>query len=414
MDSPAPTSPKRRLFLVLAGITLATLAAVGLLLFRQRPTVVELTLHLEGASFTVLPAFQASQAGTEAAPLSAVPLLAPALAVRGLELRGGDRVEAQVEGGKVVLWPGREGRIAFTAPEPFAPDLTAYGPACLRVEPAGRDRSGAPHAQLTITPLGPAGRWVGRLPAGAGLSLRTHDAEEADAADAAHAADATPGARHRLAATTREVPADAPDPALFGATAEAHLALTLPAAPAPSTVLRVVDPASGEVSVARHLAFASTQPRSLLWGDRVVLLDPEAGGTSALPLLQPDLKVERVELYRWVKLEEESDVRGGTVRFPGGEREPVELPPRSILTLRAERPLTLRALTLGDGELEMVLWGKAASLEVGPTSDLQAQLLPSELLWLYTHRSTTILYTTLVTVLGGSLALFRTFGLLKS
>lgn len=388
-----PRSPARRLALALGSIGAATLAVLLPLVTINKATVVELTLASRRVAFTVVPAASlAEELEAEAgapAPLGEIRLLDDGLSLRSLLARDLARARVALAGGPLDL--GSKGTLRLTGDEPFGLDLTAFGPTRLELETAGRDREGSRRLTLHLAPAAAGGHppesvpWIGRVESDAGLT-------------AGETADPQP------------VDPDALPPTLTGG-AKSVLGLALAPQPGPATVLRVLDPETGETSPPRRLPFLTTEARSLPWRDRLVLLEPDPGRSSPAALLQPDLRVRDLELFHLVKLDEHSDLLGGTIRFPGGEKAPVTLANRSFLTVGLDAPMTLRSLALTDGRLEMVLWGEAESVRLGPTLDLRAELLPSLFVWLYTHRLAGLAYGALVSVLGASLAIFKTFGL---
>lgn len=403
--------PRRRnLFLLLAAVALSTLLAVALLVFRPRPTVVEIELVAHRAAFTVVPPAlstvpEIAFAPDTPAPLTTLALLDPSLAASALDFRQTGRIEATFPEGRSVLIPGASGSVRFTAPEPFSPELATHGPARITVEPSGKDRNGGARVLLWIeakSSQGGAAGWAATIPAGAELTADLRDVEVTQEGRTAQAS-----------RETHTVPLTAPDPAVTGGSGEGRIGLTLEARPGPATILRLLDPETGDLTPPRRLPAITAEPRSLPWKDRLVLLEPDAGSQGTQPLLRADLKVRDPELFQMVKLEPESYLEGGRIRFPAGEKEALEIGPRSLLTLTSEDPLTLRSLGLDGGRLVLVLWGKPASLRLGPTPELQAEILPSQFLWLYTHRLSALIYTTLATVLGTSLALFKLIGLFK-
>src|SRR4029079_10257735 len=146
-----------------------------------------------------------------------------------------------------------------------------------------------------------------------------------------------------------------------------------------------------------------------------VLFEPEPAQVHTWTLLRPELPVRDLKFTRWVQFEAKSALLGGTVRFPGGEKEPIQLERGFFLTVWMRRgvPMTLRSLSFVDGQLEMVLWGEPRSLKIGPTSDLQFERLPSYLEWLYAHRLGSLIYGILAWAVGSGLALMKLVGLLR-
>src|SRR5262245_1838377 len=133
MAASSKPSRWRSPFLLLAGVAALTLVAVGLLVFRPRPTVVEIELVTHRAAFTVVPPAlstvpEIAFAPDTPAPLTTVSLLDPSLAASALDIRQAGRIEATFPEGRAVIVPGGEGSVRFTAPELLTPELTTRGP----------------------------------------------------------------------------------------------------------------------------------------------------------------------------------------------------------------------------------------------------------------------------------------------
>ncbi len=380
-------APPGRLLLFLTAVAVATLLAVGVLLFRTRSTVVEIEAELDRFETVLVP--PAQRAGER----EKIDFLAPSLSASRLDLQGAGSVEAFLDGrGRTTLRPGAEDVVRIAAGEPFQPVLSAFGRTGLCIETAGRDRSGHRRLRIGLTAAeAGAGAWSGTVPTSFGLDLEIPSAS---------------GATTRALVTPMS-----PDLVLAGRRTEGVLGLTLPMDDAPATLLRVIDPMTGGVAEQR-LPFATSEARALAWGDRLALLEPAARRAEAL--LRPDLKAERPRFFRTERFEQESFIAGGKVRFPGGEKGEIVLEPRVLLSVRADEPFTLRSVALRDGRLAVRLWGRATSLKLGPTPELLNEELPSLFVWLYTHKLSTFVYSTLVTVLGVCLAAVKTFGLFKN
>lgn len=385
--------PARRLFLILAAVTVLTLAAVGLLLFRTRATVVEIQATLDRIDLTVHPS-ATREAGTAATTtaLAEVGLLEPSFLARRLDLQGAGRIEAFLaNGGRTLLRPGPEEAARLTSPDLFPFHLSLYGPTPVSLA-AGRAVSGGHALRITLPPAGTGDQpWSGTVPAEPGLAL-----------DAPSPAGPVHG---EIAPYTIDV-------TLAGGKAEAVLALFLPEEPAAATMLRLVDPLTGD-TVERRLPFAISEARTLAWRDRLALLEPVAAASRPRVLLRPGLSVSHPRFFETRRFETRSFLRGGKIRFPGGEKGDLEIEPEALLRLETEEPLTLRSAALQDGHLAILLWGRATSLHLGPTRELQSEELPSLFVWLYTHRLRTLVYSTVASILGLSLAVIKTLGLFK-
>lgn len=412
------SSKKARFFLLLAGVLLVTLTVVSFLVMKTRPTVVEMTLSARRAAFEVLPPAGADEGDFDGVPaaLRRVSLFAPGLEIRALEVRDASCVEATLDAtGPVALLPETGGSVGIRMAEPFRPELVLNEPTRVSLDVSGRNKislelapqgpplegSGWPEplpaAASAACPELPAGRgWDSLLPVGPEMSLRLQNVRAAGLAGL----------------DDHPVPADAARFRIVSGRRESQLSLALPPAPGPSTAMRVLDPASGEVSEPQSLPLALTEPRSILWHDRLVLLDPVPAGDRSVALLRPDLEVGSLELARQVKLEDESFVLGGKVRFPAGEKEAFELEPGAFVALAVDprRPFRLRSIELDGGKLNLVLWGEPTSLRVGLTPRLRSERLPNYFEWLYTHRLAGLVYATLAYVAAISVTVFKILG----
>jgi len=105
---------------------------------------------------------------------------------------------------------------------------------------------------------------------------------------------------------------------------------------------------------------------------------------------------------------------GGQVRFPAKERENVELERDFLLEVPDPAQLKLKSFQLIDGHLKIVLWGKPSSVLLGPTPDLMAELLPSYFVWLYTHKLSTFVFSTIGGVVTTCIGGLTLFGMRKS
>ncbi|HSS48632.1 MAG TPA: hypothetical protein VLX28_06780 [Thermoanaerobaculia bacterium] len=388
----ASNSAQRRLFLILASVAVTTLLVVGVLLFQTRTTVVEIEAVLERLDLTVEPPAATYRAGKSASDaLGRVDLLDSSLRARRIDLQGAGSIEAFLAGtGRTTLRPvpGDLVRLTAAEDESLQPALQLHGPTRLSLESTGRDRAGHRGLRLTLEGAEP---WSATVPTGAGLTLD----RQGDGTGFTHG----------------EVPADSPDLTAVGGHGDDLVSLSLPPDAGRGTTLRLVDPATGKVQ-ATHLPFVLSAPQVLSWHDQLALL--EATPTAATPLLRPDLKVTHLRFFHTDRFEEKSFLQSGKVRFPAGDREPLDLEPRTLLTLKADQPLTLRSLTLTDGKLGATLWGRVTSLRLGPTPDLQSEELPNLFIWIYTQRLRTLVYSTVASMLGLCLGAIKLLGLFKN
>lgn len=415
------SSRGRRLLLRLTIIVGLTLLAIGLFVFRNRPTVAELRVVTRGAQFEVLPPAVAARLITDErdAPraLQSTPLLA-ALKVRSLEVQGAGCIQTTLaEAGPVALYLQPGGNIAVRSETDFQPQLTLHASTRITFEVSGQgnlrmwlaqdgeETALAPPEGTGAQPrcperIDPSGGWNGLLPVGEELSVELQNVRSAGA-----------GGTDSLPPGLYHVPANATRFTLASGRGVSRLYMAPSPRSGPSTVMRVLDPANGSVSDPKTLPVVLTDPRSLPWQDRLVLLDPDPGDNSPVPILERDLKILRPDFTRQRDLFTESFIAGGKVRFPAGEKESFDLEPDFYLSLAIdpESPLTLRSIDLSRGSLEMVLWGELESLKVGPTAELQTERLPNYFEWLYTNRLAGLAYGALAWIVTVSLAVFNLF-----
>ena len=394
-SSKAP-APRRRLLLLLAGTLLATLGVVGLLLSRPRSTVVEIEALLSAVELDVMPPGFARRGASGPGALQSFELLAPGFRAVRLDLSGAEAVEAFFsEAGPTEIRPGADGTVRVSSGEPFPAALRVFGTTPLAVETAGRDRRGGFGVRLLLPGHGGEGPgWTASATPAGDLAV---DWRGADAPSAG----------------PRTLPASAPDLEAAGGARSAVLGITLPPLAPAATRLRLIDPESGTV-LEKRLAFPSASDRFLAWGSRLALLEPVAAEGGPRPLLRSDLPVVRPRFFRGDRLEPESFLLGGTIRFPGGERPSLPLPPRFLLAVASREALTLRSLALEDGRLSLVLWGRLTHLSLGATPELAAEELPPLFLWIYTHKLRALVYSTVVSVLGLLMGAIKLFGLFET
>jgi hypothetical protein len=421
-----------------------TLLLISFLALRNKPTLVEMKVTAQGTSFVALPPVQAEGdekklAADAPAMARKISLFPPLLAVEAMEVKDVDCVETTLDGvGPVALQTAPGGSIGISGESPeteepktvklLRPELVLNEPTSLAFEVAGRDKVTIwlEHSRLTQSPpseqpvSASSGQappcaepvvqdrgWNGFVPTQPALSLRLRDVQRAGPTEAAFADSSL--------AETGRVSRDAARFRVTGGRRDSQLSLALPHPAGPSAVLRMLNPATGEISGPTSLPIALSESRFIPWQDRLVLLDPEPSAVRPVPLLRPDLKVRELELARRVQLEARSFIVEGEVRFPAGEKESIKLEPGSFVSLATEdgQPLTLRSLELSSQGFELLLWGEPSSLRIGPTPELLAERLPSYFEWLVRHQLSGLIYGTLGYVLALSLTAFKLLGWVK-
>ena len=177
--------------------------------------------------------------------------------------------------------------------------------------------------------------------------------------------------------------------------------------------LKVIDLQTGRTTVTQDLDLQLQQsPTIIPHQDRLIVLEKNAAAKRRVQLLKANLDVMDPRFFKMTGQQEESYVRGGSIRFPAKERQPVSIEPDAFIWVDDDTRLKLKSMALVDGQLEMVLWGRPASLKIGPSAGLMNQHLPSLLLWAYTHKSGTLMFSILGWILGSTIAALKLFGLL--
>jgi hypothetical protein len=382
------TLTREQLLSVLAALAAAGVLAVTVLLVVTKATVVRIELRLDEVSLTVLPP-----------PQSTVDLLHPELEVRDLQWKGADRFEATLaepRAGRATADLDETSVIGLGADAVFRPEVRLRRPARLKLVPSRRGDltmtfdpvAGAPDDPGWVSEVLPRGDFVLRL-RNVDLVIDTERFPDAEA---------------------KLEPAAA---AIFlsGGTMRTELGLTPVVEPQGLTTVRFVEPLEG-----LRLKLPPG-PNLIPVGERLVLLEREPEDPEAGALLAPNLDVVAASLYRrtglrHVSLHEESFLEGGRIRFPGGEKEPVELERGTFLRLPDRTRLRLESLRMVNGEIELVLWAKPASLKAGPTPGLMSEVLPSVFVWLSTHRLA-LVFGVLGTFMAAVLGLLRLLGLVR-
>lgn len=383
--------PGRRALLLLAGALALAGVIVLILAFLPKSTVVEITVRAEQVSF-ILPGPRP--------PDTAILLFDPGVRAASLQWKGADEVIAVTGPAAAQLdtMPlPRDGAVNVSSEEPFHPALRLRRDMHLSLRPYRQEKIVLTLAPLAETPHA----WQSSVASMRGLRLRRENSAASNFLTQADAGEL-------------EVPPAAPPVFFNGGKGPAELGLRLPAtASRPMTVMQIVEVESGEVSEPRRVAVDLPEPKTALAaGNRIIVFEKEK--EPAGQLLCANLAVRAPEFYRLSGFQEESFLLGGRVRFPAKEKETVELERDAFLRIEGAHPLRLKTLHVKNGALELVLWGKPASIELGPTLGLSNQLLPSYLLWFYTHRLGTLIFSVLTAVTTISLSVLKLLGMLKT
>lgn len=401
-----------RIFFTLGSILLVTSLAIVYTIFENRSTVVELKVLVARADLSLIPpqGSRIAVSGADApAPLRRIAIL-DSLESAGLKATDFGVAKAKLRGEEVALRPVPGlGDLELAAAEAFQPHLTAYGPLRLSVQPWAAAEG--ENVTFDLTPEGPLGgepAWTCRVDPGAS-SLTLEQLEAIPTAPGVK-----PTGSGRMIEGTYEIPDDPTPLQIEGGPRPGRITLALKARRAPATIVRVLDPATGELSKPHSLPVLSPTLQAISYEHRLVLLEPDSGDTGPLRLLEPDLKVRKLDLFRLDRFDHTSYLRGGEIRFPLGEKPPVTLEQGFFLSIDQKDPLTLRSMSLVGGGLELVLWGKPSSIALGPTPEFQSEVLPSMFEWLYTHRLRTLVYSTLAWIVGISFTIFRMMGFMDS
>lgn len=413
-----PSSPSR-LILPLGGLLLATALMICWLVLVPHSTVVEMSLRVKRFEFIAVPEPSSASAVDRSFKLFESPVK-----LRYLSLKGVEGVAATLEGqGRAELRPENDGWVRMDGTEPFSAEMSLRAPTRLVLLPAFVDGKRGGGHRLTVTlgdrvppqePQTPAGEeaasrawsWMATIEPESQLSLRAKDVGLIRS---------NAQAPERVGQAEYVVPQGAAQIVITGGARECELNLTLEPKRKPGTELRVLDPATGQLSETRRLDnYVVRQPQAVEWNGSLVLLDPDPGETEPVQAFKKDLPVRDIKLWRGVGLEVESFVSGGRVRFLEGHREPLDVDPDVFLTvdLDAGQALALRSIRRVGESFEVALRGKVKRLKLGATAKLQNNVLPNQFEWLYTHKLAGLIYGTLAWVVGASLAFFKMIGLL--
>jgi len=401
MDKKPQTSSltPKRLLAVLGLVILLTSLAILILVFNHKSTVVELTVTTKQVAFTIPP---------PRPPETAILLLDNTLKAHFLQWKGVDVLRAAfinsatIGQDTVAMTAG--GVVSVSGDEPFRQVLKLRRQTHVVIQPHRMDRVVITLKQEQSQPSG----WQSTIDASSALQLKLRDVPLPSrlASPANHARDES------AALSVASVP-----PLLIaGGRREAEFGLYVVSSEVqPSTLLQEIDLASGVVLTTKRMPMVLPQDHLVLpSGNRLIVLTKEPEGDNAVALLEANLDVRAPEFYRLSGFQGESFLLGGRIRFPAKEKDTVEIERDFFLDVAGNEPLKLKSMRLKHGTLELVLWGKPASLKLGPTVSLMSELLPSYFIWAYTHQLGALVFTTLGWMVTASLALLKLIGWLKS
>ena len=382
----------KNLAMVLGAVILITGMAILILAFIPKSTVVEISAITDRASFTILPP-QLLDIGTS--------LLDNSLKVKSLQWKGVDKMEAttlEESTLKIIKFqPDTEDKICLESNEPFRVSIDLYEKAHILIQPFDRDKLKITLKQENSENAG----WESTVEYN-NLEMKLKGIKN-PADIESHLT------RHDILKFTSGHPL-----VIKGGQRETELGLHLFSPERQfSGILEVIDSRSGQIVETKDLPVAISESYVVLLKDRVVVLKKGSNQETSVNLFRPDINIQQPEFYRLSGSQEESFLIGGQVRFPAKERENVELERDFLLEVPNSTPLKLKSFQLIDKHLQLVLWGKPSSVLLGPTPDLMAELLPSYFVWLYTHKLSTVVFSTIGGVVTTCIAGLKLFKWLK-
>lgn len=380
---------RRKVIAVLAAVVLATGFIALILAFKPKSTVVELTVLVDQISFTTLP---------PRPPQNSINLLYETVKVFSMEWRGAEKIDLMLSkpAEKSASIPLTDDSIIrMKSNSFFTPSIRLLRQTRVTILPYRRNQAVIALSQQS----GQTGGWIGQAAKKTGLHLKIDGS------------DVLPKLMAGADSSDGWVPISSA--AISGGHWQARLGVRL-IAPKPTTLLRIIDPKSGQVSPPSPLSFHLPKDHLFMpFEDRIAFFERQPEDPDDGVFFDAEMDIQQPEFYRLRAREEESFLKGGRIRFPAGEKSEVILEPGLFLDVRSTEPFKLRSLRLIDGLIELVLWAKPTSISLGPTLRLSNQLLPSSLVWLYTHKLGTLVFSTIAWFVGAYAALLKFIGLAK-
>ncbi len=378
-----------RLFGALAAVVVITCLALLALIVRPRSTVAELTLELREVEIHVL---------GPAPPATDVPLLAGGL--RFGRVTFSDFTEASLRvarhPGDAAIVPGARDASLRLSGDPFGLELFLREDAVVHIPRLGR------RGALTL-----------EFSAAKDIAWRSIVQSGQDLDGELQGVPSTSRFPTRGGQASVSVGA-IPAVQVIGGTFPSRVTVKLPTRERTGgTRVHAIDLSDGSVKELAHTDLVLDDPELVVSaGERLLVLQREEEARG-LAVLNPGLQVRDVLTYRLEGKQGRSWLAGGRIRFPGGEREPLELEAEAYLDIEADEPLTVRSARVDGDRLELVVWGEPQSLRYGPTIGMMHESLPSTLAWLYTHKAVSLAFSVLVWIVATTIAALNLFGRLR-
>lgn len=380
---------RKRILLVLTTVLVLTVTGLLVLAAIPKSTIVELTVVVSRISFTLM---------APRLPETSVSLLNDGLKIRSMRCEGLDEMEAGL-----ASVPDRQFEMAadtaidFRSDRPFRPVIKLFDDVRLTLETYRRDR-----ITMRLQSKGaPDNHWQSWIEAPAPVYLRISEPGGSDnsVSTALPAAEWIPvDKRTRIFLT--------------GGAHASDFGLRLAGIGKKNdTVLKVIDIQTGRITSKRKIPLTlQANPTVIPQEDRLIVLEKDDGQDRGVTIFNSNIDIRNPQFFILSGQKEESFVKAGSIRFPARERTTVTLENESYIRVSDNNRFKLKSMALIDGHLKLVLWGRPASLEVGPTTGLMDQYLPSYLLWAYTHRSSALMFSILGWILGSCITFMKLFG----
>jgi hypothetical protein len=379
----------KNLMLVLGAVVVLTSAVLMILAVIPKTTLIELSVRAQRVSFTAMPTLS----GESLEPLH------NRLKIHGMEIQGSDFFTARLDhtaDRQFDLQPHTT--IYLKCQRPSKPVLKLFGGATVDLRAYKREHI---VAMLELSGDEPKPMWQSWIQGPCEMKMNQPAVSAVDGRTDLPVEEwvqLDKDSRLRLSGGKRE------------STFRMHLSGVYDSA---VSQLKVIDLQTGRTTVTQDLDLHLPQsPTIIPHQDRLIVLEKNPAAKHRVQLLKTNLDVVAPRFFKLTGQQEESFVRGGTIRFPAKERQPVSIEPDAFIKVDGSTRLKLKSMALVGGQLELVLWGRPASLKIGPSAGLLNQHLPSLLLWAYTHRSGTLMFSILGWILGSTIAALKLFGLI--
>ena len=377
---------------IFGAVSLGAIFVLLVLVFAHKSTMVELTLRVNQLIVTVLPPHL---------PHTAISLFDEAVKVHSLQWKGAELLEYGSQ--RIPLQEDPESIIELRGKTPFQSVLKLHSEMRLGIQAYRKDR-----LMINLAPKDPEqGGWQNRVHPSEIFQLRLRDIKVPPKLGLQWSQDDS--------WSFAQLASHGPPFFLTGGQREAQLNFQLERRVYESTILRIIDIQPGQISEPKPLPLRLPQEYVFLpLGNQVALLQKNPEKPHSERLFSANLSVREPKFYRLRGFEGESFLLGGHINFPAEEKTRIELKRDLFLAVSSAEPFKLKSIRLEEGDLELTLWGKPSSITLGPTLELMEELLPSWFIWLYTHQTSTFIFSTIVWFCITSVSFLKMVGVLKS